>query len=550
MFLADAGRHTDFLRLYDQHYASLRQADLDCLAAAAHQSLGHVSTGNTLGRRLWLVGRSQVSECDVVFDAMRASDALAVPAIADRYELAVAARNFSLARYLARSLDNAAQAQAGRWLSAQNDPERYLRRADISNSDDIYAAQLAYAARRLAYREPVAALKHWERLSRDMAFSDALDHDIRRYAALWAARRHLPEAAQLLMAVPADAVDTEVARWRVRVALTEQRWEQVNAGIAAFDDREKQREEWRYWLGIAQDRLGNRADAMLTLSQLARERSYYGFLAADQLKRTYAFQSAALESEDGILEQLNERDDIARARELFYVGLEGRARSEWDAAVRDLTAREKVQATLLAHSWGWHSRAIAAAAQSGEYDDLSVRYPLPHRKAFQTSANAAGVRESWAYGIARSESLFMRDVRSSAGAIGVMQLMPGTGRDTAREINHPYRGRNTLTDPDSNIRLGTRYLANMHRRFDSHPALATAAYNAGPQRVSAWLNERVSRDARVWIETIPFNETRSYVRRVLTADVIFHWRLTGKVRRLSEQLPPIPIDSRAALSSR
>jgi soluble lytic murein transglycosylase len=120
-----------------------------------------------------------------------------------------------------------------------------------------------------------------------------------------------------------------------------------------------------------------------------------------------------------------------------------------------------------------------------------------------------------------------------------MQLMPSTGRSTAKEIKHPYNGRTTLTDPDSNIRLGTRYLAKMNDRFD-HPALATAAYNAGPSRVSAWLPGKSPMDARIWVETIPFNETRSYVRRVLTSDVIFHWRLTGTTWRLSNHLPDVP----------
>ena len=133
----------------------------------------------------------------------------------------------------------------------------------------------------------------------------------------------------------------------------------------------------------------------------------------------------------------------------------------------------------------------------------------------------------------------MRDVRSSAGAIGLMQLIPSTGRRTARQIKHPYNGQVTLVDPHSNIRLGTTYLAMMNERFDEHAALATAAYNAGPLRVEDWLPENAPMDARVWVESIPFNQTRQYVRRVLAADVIFHWRLTGETQRLSRRLPKV-----------
>jgi soluble lytic murein transglycosylase len=230
---------------------------------------------------------------------------------------------------------------------------------------------------------------------------------------------------------------------------------------------------------------------------------------------------------------------LNRARELFFVGLEGRGRSEWDAAVTPMTNEQQKQAALLAHEWGWHSRAISTVAKAGDYDDLQIRYPLPWRQDFATNSKLAGIADSWAYGVARSESLFMRDIRSSAGAIGLMQLMPDTGRRTARELKLPYAGLATLTDTASNIRLGTHYLGKMYSRFDDNQVLATAAYNAGPLRVEQWLPESGSLDARIWIENIPFNETRGYVKRVLTDEAIFHWRLTGKLRRISSALPHI-----------
>jgi soluble lytic murein transglycosylase len=221
------------------------------------------------------------------------------------------------------------------------------------------------------------------------------------------------------------------------------------------------------------------------------------------------------------------------------VGLDGRGRSEWDAAVSLLAPHEQVQAAILAHQWGWHSRAIATVSMVGEFDDLSIRYPLPWPEEFAQYSRDAKINDSWAYGIARSESLFMRDIRSSAGAIGVMQILPETGRRMAREIGHPYAGRATLTDSASNIRLGTMYLRKMFDRFDENRVLATAAYNAGPLNVAAWLPDANQLDARIWIENIPYNETRQYVRRVLAADAIFHWRLTGEVRRLSTELSSI-----------
>jgi len=234
--------------------------------------------------------------------------------------------------------------------------------------------------------------------------------------------------------------------------------------------------------------------------------------------------------------KLESRAAVVRARELFYVGQEGRGRSEWQSFLRHLPNEEKTQAAILAHRWGWHSRAISTAASLGEYDDLSIRYPLPYKTSFNEFAAQANIASTWAYGIARSESLFMRDVRSSAGAIGLMQLMPATGRDVARGIKLPYSGMTTLIDPASNIRLGTTYLGQMAERYGGNQVPATAAYNAGPHRVDRWLPEAGTMDARIWIENIPFNETRKYVKRVLSAQTIFHWRMTGETRRLSEAL--------------
>jgi soluble lytic murein transglycosylase len=304
-----------------------------------------------------------------------------------------------------------------------------------------------------------------------------------------------------------------------------------------MEAEEQDAEQWRYWRGIALRETGSAAAGREMLRALAGERSYHGFLAADGLGIGYALNHEDIPADETVIAELGSLQSLIRARELFYVGLDSRGRSEWDDAVGALPGEHRLQAARLASRWGWHSRAIATAANVGEYDDLSIRYPLPWHEAFLTHSKAAGIEPAWAYGIARSESLFMRDVRSGAGAIGLMQLLPSTGRHVARHLSLPYSGLDTLTDPDGNIRLGTGYLGQMLERFGGNRVLATAAYNAGPLRVEEWLPGSTGVDVRIWVETIPFNETRSYVRRVLAAETIFHWRMTGETRRLSDSLP-------------
>jgi soluble lytic murein transglycosylase len=372
-------------------------------------------------------------------------------------------------------------------------------------------------------------------------------HYIGRHIALWAAQRHLPETSSMLYRLPPNAVDTEVRRWMIRASLRQQAWNDVLRAIATMPDGEQDTEEWQYWEAVALMEAGQGAPGTAKLQRLSTSRSYYGFLAADALGNPYTFADSRLIGDKDILGRLGKNPALLRARELFYVGIEGRGRSEWNAAVSLLGPAEQTQAAVLAHHWGWHSRAIATASAVGEFDDLLLRYPLPWREDFARYSQDAKIADSWAYGIARSESLFMRDIRSSAGAIGVMQILPETGRRMAREINHPYAGRATLTDSASNIRLGTMYLRKLFKRFDENSVLATAAYNAGPLNVEAWLPDTLQLDARIWIENIPYNETRRYVRRVLTANAIFHWRLTGEIRRISTELAAIdPVAERVA----
>jgi len=537
--LADRDAHDEFLELYREHYADAGDAELDCLAARAWQQSGDEVAAAKLGRRLWLVGHSQVKTCDPLFSWMRGNGHLTPALLRERLALALDNGDYLLARYLARSLGDQALADANGWLRARGNPESFLAAADISRQSPAYQEQLAYAARRLAVSDPLGAYRHWSRLRQDMDFGDGLDRAVARDIALWATRRRLPQAEELVSSLDPQAVDNGVLTWVIRNALRDEDWARVVDAVDALEGDERDREEWRFWRAVALENTGAEAEAMLVFATLARQRSYYGFLAADRLDVDYALASAEVEADENVIAGLAAQPSFVRARELYYTGLDGRARSEWNEAVRDLDDDTQAQAALLAQRWNWSSRAIAMAARAGRFDSLDLRYPLPHRDEFRESAQRAGIAESWAYGVARSESIFMRDIRSRAGAIGLMQLMPATGRSTAREIRLPYRGIDTLIDPASNIELGATYLGKMHERFGRHPAVATAAYNAGPVRVAQWLPDSAPIDARVWVETIPFDETRDYVRRVLTSDVIFAWRLTGAVPRLSERLPVI-----------
>ena len=539
LHLADSGHLSEYLEIYRRYYQGLNIAKLDCLALQGEIREGRQNRIITRGLDLWLVGKSQADECDPVFSHLRTANELTNEHYEKRFALAVDERHFSLARYLSKPLHAEYFEQANFWIEAQNESIKFLRTHQDRVDSDVGHQQIIYAIERIAFNDPLLASENWIALREKYQFATGQQHHISRHIALWAARRQLPEARALLYSLPPKAIDQEVVRWMIRTSLRLEAWDDVLRSIAMLPEDQQLAEEWRYWEALALKYTGQEEPSTARLNELATTRSYYGFLASDVLGNDYTFADSRLITDDEVPAKLAKMPALIRARELFYVGLEGRGRSEWDAAVSLLAPHEKVQAAILAHQWGWHSRAIATASMVGEFDDLSIRYPLPWPEEFAQYSRDAKINDSWAYGIARSESLFMRDIRSSAGAIGVMQILPETGRRMAREIGHPYAGRATLTDSASNIRLGTMYLRKMFDRFDENRVLATAAYNAGPLNVEAWLPDANQLDARIWIENIPYNETRQYVRRVLAADAIFHWRLTGEVRRLSTELSSI-----------
>lgn len=525
-----------YLRIYQQFYQGQDIAKLDCLALQAEIKAGRIQDVDIRAIDLWMVGDSQVSECDSVFEYLDDRNLLGIVEYQKRYARAVEKRNFTLAQWLAKKIDQQHVDAATQWRMAQANPSDFLKASRRRSGNRVLREQLVYATEQLTYRDPKIARKLWGRVVKKHKFSEAQKLLTAQHIALWTARDNLRGAYNLLTRLAPAAQSDEVLRWRARTSLRGGHWINLLADIAMMTDAEQTTEEWQYWQAVALNRLGQLLAAKAKFEALSLERSYYGFLAADELDQDYALDDSSLLVDEIRLKALEARPEIIRARELFYVGQDGRGRSEWDAVVRYLSNDDKIQAAILAHRWGWHSRAITVAASLGEYDDLSIRYPLPYQTTFEEYSTRANIASTWAYGIARSESLFMRDARSSAGAIGLMQLMPATGRDVAKEIKLPYSGLATLVDPKSNIHLGTTYLGQMAERYGGNRVLATAAYNAGPHRVDRWLPKDSSIDARIWIENIPFNETRQYVKRVLTAQTIFHWRMTGKIRRLSDEL--------------
>jgi soluble lytic murein transglycosylase len=195
-------------------------------------------------------------------------------------------------------------------------------------------------------------------------------------------------------------------------------------------------------------------------------------------------------------------------------------------------------AAVLAYRWQWYDRAIVTLAQSGHKDDLDLRFPFAYQEQVLSSAKRHQIDPAWVYGVVRQESAFMPDARSRAGAMGLMQLLPRTARITARLLRIPMRSKYELLEAEKNLHLGSGYLKRMLDENNGNQILATASYNAGPQRVKQWLPD-TDMPADLWVEMIPFSETRDYVRNVMAYTAIFDQRLDGNLIPLSKRMPAV-----------
>jgi soluble lytic murein transglycosylase len=301
-----------------------------------------------------------------------------------------------------------------------------------------------------------------------------------------------------------------------------------------------QENEWQYWLARAFESLDFELKSSEKYESLAAMSSYYGFLAADKMKLPYRIEqenAAAIEDfSEAVF--LAENPHLLRARELYFLDRPVDARREWFQALRHLDAEEIKKAAVLASSWKWYDGAIKTVAKTSHRSDYNLRFPTPFKQQVFNHADARQLDPSVIYGLMRRESLFDPMARSSVGALGLMQLMPSTARRVAKSLGMKRPRRSDILDIDNNINFGTQYFRSVLDRFENNVSLAAAAYNAGPLNVRKWLPQIDLMPADLWVETVPFKETRNYVQAVLAYATVFDKSL-GRDTLISSRMDDI-----------
>jgi soluble lytic murein transglycosylase len=476
--------------------------------------------------KLWLSGTSRPDACDPVFDAWITAGALTQDLVWQRVALAMKRGKTRLANYLKRFVNRQESRWIEKWVRLYNDPSRVARLSTADNHPmlDEMATQ---AIQRLAWRNVDAAYAAWIRLSRDLAFSDWQHLQVARSLMGQLSRQEsLLQNQQVTALLPKQYLhlDTTLAEKQLQYALQSIDWQLVLLTVEGLPKQDQRHERWRYWKARALISL-DRVDAgEAILKALSGDRSYYGFLAAQRLGDRPKLLHERLDADTGLMQRLLQDPALQRARELHQLGRSLAARREWNLAMHQRSDDELRAAARLAEQWDWPSQVILTLTKLRHWNDLELRFPLAHQHEITALAKDAGIDKAWIYAIMRQESAFMQDAKSPVGARGLMQLMPKTAESVAKELQLSITDLDELYQPELNIKLGTGYLNKIFRRLQENPVLATAAYNAGPWRVVNWLPKQ-TQAADIWIETVPFRETREYLKRVLAYTVIYNYRL-------------------------
>jgi soluble lytic murein transglycosylase len=494
-------------------------SELDCYALQLRQ-LSDESAALHDARTKWFVGSGQPESCSTLFQSAITKKIINDQDIWTRVRLALEANNISLAKQLANKLPKKYGFPVGALDMAASYPDRYLTKARWNKVSESQRLLALFALHRLAKQFPRLAFERWQKLATN--FPEAEQHYFLGWLAYETARNQDPRALEWYKSAGDGLLNETQLAWRARAALRVQDWHEVWTSITAMSVQQQREAAWRYWKARALKELGRKTDADVLFVDLSHEYNYYGQLAAEELGTSPAagIVSVSFQTSKEELNEMQSLPGIQRTLDLYRMDLRVDAAKEWAWAIRKFDDKKLLVAAELARRYGMYDRSINAAEHTTTLHDFNLRYPAPFRETMQGKLRENGLEEAWVYGLMRQESRFASQAKSDAGAAGLMQIMPATAKWVARKLGmRDYRA-SLIHETEVNLKLGTYYMKNILSSFDNNAVMASAAYNAGPARAKQWRAEK-SLEGAIYVETIPFDETRDYVKKVMSNTVYY-----------------------------
>ena len=534
----DEGQWGQTFTLFQEENSSIKAR---CLHTQARIELGDTKNALIEGKKLWLTGRDRPKQCDALFKLLANNKQLSQNDYWERITLAMDRGATSLAKSLSKRLSKRDQSLVNVWSQARSKPEKALRKAvlgdDTAHSRDV----VAYAIKRIARKDTTKAKKQFQSALKNYNFDISQQAEINRYVAVRDALDHESHSLITLSSIPEEYRDVEANEWLARIALREGDWKTLLDALTALPADKQEDSNWKYWRARALEATKKPDEAIALYQSLSKNASFYGFLAADHLGQPYTILEQPSPELDHLIPGLLKEPAIERALELFALDMKTEGRAEWFFALEKRNKLQMLAAAKLAQQRNHHFTAILTISRTKDWNQIELRFPMAYEGMIRKEGKAQNINPALIYGVARRESAFDPNIVSSAKAQGLMQLIPSTAKQVSRSLGIKKLSRAATFDPETNIRLGARYLKTLLEKFDGNYALATASYNAGPHRMPRWAPDYPLEAAR-WVESIPYKETRNYVQAVMAYMTIYEYKLTGsesEVTRLSNRLSPI-----------
>ncbi len=537
-YLKKLGLHKDWVAFSDEYAKyQLEDAAVNCYAEEAYHS--HPNTGSLIGaKHLWLTASARPQDCDRLFDLMQDEGVVDEEAVMQRFRMALGKNRVSLARSIVQRSQHYKSRYQRLLKNAASKPQRIIDKQQASFKTRIGREINLYALITMAKKDT------WKALSAFKKVQNKFNVDERGYfysmLGLVAAKRHEPEATIWFQKADIETMNDEQVSWFARATLRQRNWASLLMIIEKMPATVADEARWRYWKARALVARQRKDEAVGILTNLAVERHYYGWLSQDEIKNYKPKPLLHYKPTKKEISDIGRSAAVKRAEALFNIDLRWEAKREWAKAIEGFDDKRILAAAHFANNKQWYDVAVNTADRTKEWHDFSLRYLTPYKSLMQRAAGRYDVDLTWVYGITRQESRFMHYAKSHAGAAGLMQLMPTTARWAAKRAGVDNYKRSMIYELDTNINIGTYYLSYAEDTMKGNKIMATAGYNAGPSRAKRWrANEPL--EGAIYAETIPFNETRVYVQRVMANAHMYAKQLRGSSKMtLKQRMGTIP----------
>ena len=506
---------------YNKFYRPTDDVNLQCYAQEARLQFEAKDQVIKDILPIWLSGKSQPDACSRVFNTLLSDKKKHNTYINLRVAKALEHRNYSLAVYLLKKSQPSQDSKLKLLSQIQHNP----RKINMLSAGDLSGDYYLYGLKRIAKHNPKLAVRLFNHPHAKTIMTNKQQQDFLVNFALYKAIRNKDDAPFWLAKVDKDAYTEALTDWQIRYAIGHKNWQKLLQLIELSPERESAR--LKYWQGRAYESMGNKIKAREIYQSISNKRNYYGFLASNKLNVDLSFLNEQVNHTKGILDSYQPiLDEIKNLHDHHKILQASRMINDFSSELgkSELSAF----AYWIAKELNWNGKSIYLCNNEDLFNQLTLRFPLAHKSTIFQNSKRYQVAVPLIYAVIRQESAFFENITSSAGARGLMQVMPQTARQVSKTSKINFKNVAELSIANKNINIGTAYLKHLSDRFDDNLVYMIAAYNAGPRQVNSWLKSNPHKDMDIWIETIPWAETRNYVKNVIAFYAVYQYRLYNK----------------------